>query len=174
MVIHRDIKFPRIEFKTGRPLIILPIGYRRQAEFFEKHRKWMRSKTQLIHNAAENSNEMRLEEGRTQANLEREVTQLIYKYSKELLVNIARITFKKMRSKWASCSNKMNIALNTLLVYLPWYLVEYVVYHEMIHVFERKHNGRFWRIIQKKFRQYKKYEKELLVYWIMVHKNQYV
>jgi len=40
--------------------------------------------------------------------------------------------------------------------------VEYIVYHEITHSIERKHNQNFWNIINKKFPDYQTKEKDLL------------
>jgi len=61
-----------------------------------------------------------------------------------------------------------NITINTTLKYLPENLIEYVIFHEMAHFIERKHNKHFWNIISKKFKNYKKLEKDLLIYWFLI------
>ena len=76
-----------------------------------------------------------------------------------------------MKSKWASCSIKKNLTFNTLLRYLPNFLIKYVVFHEITHLKEKKHNERFWKIIKKEFKDYQKKEKELLIYWFLIQKN---
>jgi len=54
--------------------------------------------------------------------------------------------------------------------YLPERLIEYVIFHEMAHSWERKHNERFWNAVSKKFKDHQKREKELLVHWFLVQK----
>ena len=76
-----------------------------------------------------------------------------------------------MKSKWGSCSPDKNLMINTLLKYLPRDLIEYVIYHEMIHLIERKHNGHFWKIIASKFDNYGEKEKELFEYWFLIHRQ---
>lgn len=58
IVVHRRIKFPRIEFKTGKPVIILPYGFKEEERFIEKHRRWITTKTESI------AHYMRKSEGR--------------------------------------------------------------------------------------------------------------
>lgn len=79
-------------------------------------------------------------------------------------VSVNKIYFRKMKTKWASCSSKKNLTINTLLRYLPKDLIEYVIYHEMAHLVEKRHNERFWKIISHRFPDYKKVEKELFIY----------
>jgi len=59
-----------------------------------------------------------------------------------------------MKTKWASHSSNNNLTINTLLKYLPNDIIEYIVYHEIAHAIERKHNEKFWNLIAKKFQDY--------------------
>ncbi|MBU4491936.1 MAG: M48 family metallopeptidase, partial [Euryarchaeota archaeon] len=80
---------------------------------------------------------------------------------RNLKISINNIYFRRMKSKWGSRSSKKNLTINTLLRYLPDNLIEYVIFHEMVHLIERKHNERFWGFISGKFNNYKDKEKEL-------------
>ena len=51
---------------------------------------------------------------------------------------------KNQVSLWGSCSKKRNINLNRNLLFLPKYLVEYVLHHELTHLEHLNHSGRFW------------------------------
>lgn len=48
--------------------------------------------------------------------------------------------------------------------------INYVLYHEIIHLKERKHNDRFWKMIINQFNDYVQKEKELFVYWFLLQK----
>jgi predicted metal-dependent hydrolase len=52
--------------------------------------------------------------------------------------------------------------------YLPDYLIEYTIFHELVHIIEKKHNNRFWEIISKMYSDYQKLEKKLFEYWFKV------
>ena len=56
--------------------------------------------------------------------------------------NHARI--KNQVSRWGSCSEKLNINLNQNLLFLPNYLVEYTLHHELTHLAYMNHSGKFW------------------------------
>lgn len=73
-----------------------------------------------------------------------------------------------MISKWGSLSSKGNISINSYTRFLPEYLIEYIIYHEIIHFLERKHNSIFWKLIKNKYGNYKEYEKELYNYWFLI------
>jgi hypothetical protein len=73
-----------------------------------------------------------------------------------------------MRTKWASCSAKRNLTINRLSKYLPDSLIRYIIFHEMAHMLEKKHNETFWKIISKKFNNYQQLENDLFIYWFKV------
>ena len=51
---------------------------------------------------------------------------------------------KNQTSLWGSCSKKRNINLNRNLLFIPKHLVEYVLHHELTHLENLNHSGRFW------------------------------
>ena len=105
---------------------------------------------------------------------EREFKGLIYsivkRTSKELGAELDKIYFRTMRTKWASCSSKRNLTVNTLMRHLPEYLLKYVIFHEIAHLQEKRHNDEFWKKISKKFKNYQDLERDLFVYWFQVSK----
>jgi predicted metal-dependent hydrolase len=70
-----------------------------------------------------------------------------------------------MKTKWASCSTKKNLTINRLMRYLPEHLLEYIIFHEIVHLFEKQHNDRFWEIVAGEYPAYEEIEKDLFVYW---------
>jgi hypothetical protein len=73
-----------------------------------------------------------------------------------------------MNSKWASHSRNGNLTLNGELRFLPKNLIEYVIFHEMAHSIERKHNERFWKTVERRFKNHQEIENKLLVYWFLI------
>ncbi len=167
-VIYRNIKYPRIEFKTGRLVLVLPHG-ENPDKIIDKHKNWIEKKMEFIRESLKNSNGKRIS-SRTDKELRNIVYSLVKRISDELDVRVNKIYFKRMKTKWASCSPKKNLTVNVLLKYLPENLIEYVIHHEMTHLIEKRHNKRFWDIISRKFNNYEEMEKELFTYWFLIHK----
>lgn len=163
---YRRVKHPRLEFRTGELLLVLPYG-RDPSAILEKHRGWIDQKAEFIEEC--------LRESRTRKIVDRseqDFRALVHSYaeaaSSQLGVKINRVFFREMKTKWASCSAKRNLTVNTLMKHLPDGLVEYVTYHEIAHLKEKRHNGAFWRIIGRKFENSAKLEKELFTYWFLI------
>ena len=72
------------------------------------------------------------------------VRQLIARWEPKLGVDVAGYFLQRMKTKWGSCNHRVRtIRLNTELVKKPKDLLEYVVVHEMLHLLEPTHSGRF-------------------------------
>ncbi|MDD3629304.1 MAG: DUF45 domain-containing protein [Actinomycetota bacterium] len=169
-VSYRDIKYPRLELKTGKLLFILPSGYNPDT-LFEKHNSWIYRKIKFIEECMESAKNKKLVE-RTDEEFKRLVDKFTVEISLELEVKIGRIYLRKMRTKWASLSQHGNLTVNKLMKYLPEYLIEYIIFHETAHIIEKKHNTRFRGIIEKKYRNYQEFEKELFEYWFKVSEQE--
>ena len=162
-VFHRKVKYSRLEFVTGELHIILPHGVDPE-DVFERHRRWVKKKLDLI----EKSRKAGPSRGffqRTETDFQKLVGACAGKVSNQLGVAVNNIGFRRMRTKWASCNSRGNININILMKDMPEELIDYVVYHEVAHLKQMRHNDKFWAIIAKKFPHYKNLEKELSVYW---------
>ena len=166
---HRDVKYPRLEFKTGELVLILPNGHDPE-ELVERHLDWIKEKKQFIKGCLEDSRDRKLAE-RSKEELKELVCSLVGEFSRELDVSVNRVYFRHMRTKWASCSPKRNLTVNTLMKYLPTELIEYVVFHEVVHLLEKRHNERFWDMVAKRFPDYERCERGLFSYWFLIHED---
>ena len=167
---YRDVKHPRLEFKTGTLLLILP-KTQNPKQTLQKYRKWIQRKQQTINKALQEAKTKTINQTRTEKQLKELVNTLAQKYQKELDTHINKIIYRKMKTKWASHSRNNNLTVNTLLKYLPQDLIGYIIYHETTHAIERKHNQNFWNHINKKHPDYETKEKDLLTYWFIIQKT---
>jgi len=165
-VVYRPIKYPRIELKTGKIVVILPEGYDPE-QVLQKHNRWVQDKLKIINQAIRAAeNETLLDRSRTE--LREIVEKLARNYEKELGININKIFLRRMKTKWASCSSKRNLTINELTKHLPERLLGYIIYHELIHLFEKRHNDKFWWLVSKKYPDYPELERQLLAYWFLI------
>lgn len=58
--------------------------------------------------------------------------------------NYSRLSIKKMKTRWGSCSVKNKINLNLYLMALPEHLSDYIILHELLHTKVKNHSKEFW------------------------------
>ena len=165
-VSYRDIKYPRVELRTGKTLFVLPFGYNPDI-LCEKHKSWIFKKINFIEECLNNAKSKELIE-RADEEFKKLIYSVVKKISCDLEIKIKQVYFRKMRTKWASLSQVRNLTVNKFMKYLPGYLIEYIIFHELVHVIEKNHNNRFWEMISGKYKDYQKSEKELFEYWFKV------
>jgi predicted metal-dependent hydrolase len=72
-----------------------------------------------------------------------------------------RIAIKNTKSMWGSCSAKGNLNFNYRIVFLPPPLADYLIVHELCHLYEFNHSKRFWNLVAATIPAYKELRKEL-------------
>lgn len=167
-IVHRNVKYWRLELKNEKLMIIAPNGHDNHEKIIEKHKKWIYKKFKAISASKHEAKQRELNYGLGEEEFRELVRSLVEKFSLELDVTVNKIYFRKMKSRWGSCSSRNNININRYLKYLPQSLIEYVVFHEVAHLVELNHSKRFWDIIKEKFNNYKEIEKELSIYWFAI------
>ena len=90
----------------------------------------------------EKRNEIMAEWYRSQ--LKKQIPPIIDKWEKILNVLVDDWQIKQMKTKWGSCNiEKRKIWINLELAKKPERCLEYIIFHEMVHLLERHHNERF-------------------------------
>jgi predicted metal-dependent hydrolase len=69
--------------------------------------------------------------------------------------------FKRMKSRFGSCSSKRNINIAYRLLFAPREVFRYVCAHELAHLREFNHSKRFWALVKEAMPHYKEQEKWL-------------
>lgn len=162
---YRNVKYPRLEFRTGMLNLILPQNYKGEDRLLQSHEGWILGKDKVIKQAINLSKNKELKE-RSEEEFKKIVLNCHEEYSN--LAKAKKISFKNMKSKWGSCSSGGILTFNNLMRFLPKHLIKYVIFHEMMHLKERKHNQKFWGLISKKYKNYKAKEKDLFIYWFLI------
>jgi hypothetical protein len=68
--------------------------------------------------------------------------------SSELSLPFSRVSVRRQRTKWGSCSAEKSISLNRNLLFLSQPLARYVLVHELCHCRRLDHSKRFWSILE--------------------------
>ena len=74
---------------------------------------------------------------------------------------IKSVKLKYNTSNWGSCSSALNINLSTRLLFAPKDVIDYVIIHELAHLYEMNHSKKFWNIVTQVMPNYKEKEKWL-------------
>jgi len=162
-VSHRDVRYPRLEFKTGELLLILPFG-RKPGPILDKHKRWILRKMAFVDGCLKQASGKRLVE-RTEGEFRDLTHSLIGKAQMEMGGRLNHIYFRMMKTKWASLSSRRNLTVNRLMKDLPEHLLNYVILHEIVHLEEKRHNDKFWEKVSRRFINYEELERDLFVYW---------
>ena len=89
------------------------------------------------------------------------VTQALEKYNQVYNFSYKTVRIKNHKSRWGSCSEDNNLNFCYRLVFMPKYMAEYIVVHELCHLGELNHSKKFWKLVSQTVPDYKKIEKEL-------------
>src|SRR3989304_5081558 len=97
---HRNIKYPRIEYRTGMMKLILPVETE-PTKLIQKYSKWISAKEKFIKTTSKEAKQLKIKEVPLD-NFIRSIKKLVKDYSKELGVVVNRVQFRKLSSKWGS------------------------------------------------------------------------
>ena len=62
---------------------------------------------------------------------------------------IGHVLVRQMKSRWGSCTLRGKMTFNAELVKFDQLIIEYIVVHEMCHLFEMNHGARFYALLTK-------------------------
>ena len=95
--------------------------------------------------------------------------------SKKLGLTYNKVTIKRQKTRWGSCSIRRNINLNRNLMLMPGDVVDYILHHELVHLKVLNHSSKFWSELEEAFPSYKnsvkqlrKFERNELPKWALI------
>lgn len=155
----------------GRVLVRCPQRMPRQAAeaFVQEKSRWIEKHLQAISNRPRQTpyTPAQIQEfaARTAALLEEKLPGL----AAQIGVTYNRITVRRQRTRWGSCSSKGNLSFNCLLALVPDEVFTYVLVHELCHLKEMNHSAKFWQAVEQLLPDYKAAKS-----WLKTHGSQLI
>lgn len=78
----------------------------------------------------------------------RQLPLVLKECAKSHKLEYERLTVRRMRTRWGSCSSRNRISLSSALIFLPEDLIEYVCLHELVHTIHKNHSPAFWSALE--------------------------
>jgi predicted metal-dependent hydrolase len=97
-----------------------------------------------------------------------ELSQRLRPLAAELGIDYARMTVRRQRTRWGSCSSRGSISLNVCLMFQRPEVVRYLMIHELCHRRHMNHSRRFWSLVASYEPDWKPLDVELLQGWRQV------
>lgn len=165
-VVRSKVRIARLELKEDRLRVVAPPRFKVRP-FLEKHRGWIERNADAARACREASKALpRIP--RSPAAFRRLVEEMAVRLTREQGTTFARLFFRDMKTRWASCTNARNLTFNLRMRELPEELIEYVVFHEITHLVHRRHNRLFRNRIKRRYPDYKEKDQLLDTYWYAV------
>jgi predicted metal-dependent hydrolase len=83
----------------------------------------------------------------------------LYCHKFNLKAHSVRITSAQKR--WGSCSEDNNLTFSFRLIMAPPEIIDYVIVHEIMHIKEKSHAARFWKLVEEVMPEYKTHRRWL-------------
>ncbi|HTY48147.1 MAG TPA: SprT family zinc-dependent metalloprotease [Steroidobacteraceae bacterium] len=85
--------------------------------------------------------------------------------ARELGFSYARVSIRRQRTRWGSCSAQGTISLNCCLMFQTPEVLRYLMIHELAHTRHMNHSRRFWECVAAHCPDYRRLDRELLEGW---------
>ena len=128
--------------------------------FIEEKENWIRKYLNKVDNSTNLSTFPSLNKKKKHELLLR-ISNYIEKYEFLMNTHVNEISIRKMKTMWGSCSfREAKIRFNSYLYYMSDYFLEYIVVHEMTHLFIPNHSKQFYNMVKRYLPDYKERWKE--------------
>jgi len=182
-IVRHRIKFRRkyiyrgVIYQEGSFTLVVPPEENPQ-RVYDDYREWIENtaakadkrshKLTALQQRVQNLNLLPVK--RTPEEFQQKVIQLVKEYAEQLEVVITSVSFRSMRSRWGSCTDKCRLSFRSEAHNLPDRVLEYLVYHEVCHCLHLNHGAKFWKQVAQQFPDYLEV-RQILQHWDEVAKG---
>jgi predicted metal-dependent hydrolase len=96
---------------------------------------------------------------------QRELAERLQSLAGEIDIDYARLSVRRQRTRWGSCSTRGTISLNVCLMFQRPAVVRYLMIHELCHRRHMNHSRRYWSLVASFEPGWKPLDVELLKGW---------
>ncbi|TCV84703.1 M48 family metallopeptidase [Sulfurirhabdus autotrophica] len=89
------------------------------------------------------------------------LNERVAEYALRLAVPMPKMRLSNAKTRWGSCNARGEIRLNWRLIKAPLEQIDYVVAHELAHLFEMNHSPAFWQTVARVFPEYERVRQAL-------------
>lgn len=156
-----------VEIRQGRVLIRAPLraSSAEISRFLQEKRPWIElhlAKSRAREEAVRNISPLTAAEI---VSLARQASVVIPPrvawYARQIGVTYGRITIRRQRSRWGSCSSRGNLNFNCLLMLAPPEVLDSVIVHELCHRKHMNHSAAFYSEVLRVFPDYRIWDRWL-------------
>ena len=95
------------------------------------------------------------------------LVERVYKIANGLGYKIGKISIRGQKTRWGSCSTNGNLSFNYNLLRFRKEVIGYVIIHELCHLKEMNHSGKFWALVAEYCPQWRHHRK-----WLKDHETE--
>ena len=82
-------------------------------------------------------------------------------FQSKLRFPVRSVAVRNQSTRWGSCSRAGRLNFHYKIILLPEALVDYIVVHELCHLYEHNHSDRFWNLVGTFISNYRELRKSL-------------
>ena len=152
-----------IQVKNGKVIVRAPlfVSAREIDRIVESHRSWIEDRLVKDEKARREAEETpKFTEAELKAivaEAKKRIPERVRYYAGLVGVRYSKISIRKQKTRWGSCSANGNLSFNSLLVLLPAEVLDAVVVHELCHRKEMNHSARFYAEVFRVYPEYRKW-----------------
>ncbi len=93
------------------------------------------------------------------------LTEHLADCAREFGFTYGRLSIRRQRTRWGSCSARGTISLNCCILFQPPEVLRYLLIHELSHTRHMNHSRAFWQCVAGCCPDYRKLDRQLLDGW---------